>query len=118
MNWSQRLRLFEVIVAGIVPLKLCLADIQLELFTRSSSVELSSAFEEGAPLRQSPLDEITLQIRGWDAESSQTEEVAEGDASSAASLGIKVTDDGYDPELEEHLQDFIFSRFRKLAAGD
>jgi hypothetical protein len=118
MNWSQRLRLFEVIVAGIVPLKLCLADIQLELFTRSSSVELFSSFEEEAPVRQSPLNEIALQVQSWDAEGTEAQNVESDDPSSASALGIKVTDNGYDPEFEEHLQDFIFSRFRRLAAGE
>ena len=118
MNWSQRLRLFEVIIAGIVPLKLCLADIQLELFTRSSSVEVFGTLEEAAAVRQSPLDEIALQVRGWDSETSETSGSEGEDTGSASSHGIKITDDQYDPKVGEHLQDFIFSRFQRLASGD
>jgi hypothetical protein len=118
MNWSQRLRLFEVIIAGIVPLKLCLADIQLELFTRSSSVEVFAALEEAAPVRQSPLDEIALQVRGWDAQTSTAQDVNGEDTGSVSTHGIKITDDQYDPKLSENLQDFIFSRFQRLASGE
>ena len=121
MNWSQRLRLFEVIIAGMVPLKLCLADIQVELFTRSSSVELFPLAQEEAPLTNSPLDEIAREVNSWNSADHQDERgdgSSDGESQTGSSFGINVTQDRYEPKVEEHLQDFIFSRFRRLASGD